>query len=59
MTLFQLHKLYSIKWDGKMVVNSENIWILKEAIMAYLKVLAYDNWLPGRDLNWKIPKYIS
>jgi hypothetical protein len=42
-----------------MVVNSENIWILKEAIMAYLKVLAYDNWLPGRDLNWKIPKYIS
>jgi hypothetical protein len=36
--IFQLHASQSDKLDGKMITNSERIRILKETVVAYMKV---------------------
>jgi hypothetical protein len=38
-TLFLLRWLYSMKWDGNMIMNGEYVRITKEAVVIYLKML--------------------
>jgi len=38
--LFQLHRLHSIDWGGKMIIHSEKFRIWKDSVLTYLKVMA-------------------